>query len=324
MSRAVVRSTRAGREQDGPPPDARAARLAAQRHGVLAIAELRACGLDDDAVARRVRDGWLHRLHRGVYAVGHPGVTLRGRFRAAVLACGEGAALSYFAAAALWGFWAWDERFVEVTVVSGARTRRIDGVRVHRSRALKARDVRTRHGIRVTSPARTLLDLAAVLPERALRRAVRRAQAERVVSIGQIVELLGRANGHRGVGRLRAAVADGPAPTHSELEDLLLDLLDEGGMQRPQINVPLRFGAVTVVPDFLWREQRLAIEADGAAWHDHKLTREHDADKQARLEAAGYRVLRITWEQTIRRPEQTLARIRAALGQRGSGAQVAP
>jgi hypothetical protein len=315
MSQGVVRSTRARGQQDEPPPDVRVARLAAERDGVLSIAQLRACGLDDHAVARRVREGRLHRLHRGVYAVGHPGVTLRGRFRAAVLACGAAAALSHFSAAALWGFLGWEERYVEVTLV-GDGTRRIAGLRVHRSRALDRRDVWRRHGIRVTSPARTLLDLAAVLPERALRRAVRRAQAEHVVSIRQVLELLARSNGHPGAGRLRAAVADGPAPTRSELEDLLLGLLDDAAIERPQINAPLRFDDVTIVPDFLWRQQRVVIEADRAAWHEHKLVREHDADKQARLEAAGYRVLRITWEQTIRRPNQTLARIRAALAPR--------
>ena len=313
MSRGVVRSDRSRADQDAPPPDARVARLAAERDGVLSIAQLRECGLDGDAIASRVRAGGLHRVHRGVYAVGHPGLTVRGRFRAAVLACREGAVLSHFAAAALWGFLEWANRLPDVTIL-GDGGRRIPGVRVHRSRSLDERDVRRHHGIRVTTPARTLLDLAAVLPERALRRAVRRAQAEKLVTIPQILELLDRANGHRGAARLRAAVADGPAPTRSELEDVLLDLLDDGGIPRPQINAPLRFGAVTIIPDYLWREQRLAIEADGAAWHDHKLTREHDADKQALLEAAGYRVLRITWSQTVAQPQQTLARIRAALG----------
>jgi very-short-patch-repair endonuclease len=287
------------------------ARLAAARDGVLSIHQLRACGLDDHAIARRVRDGQLHRLYRGVYAVGHPGLTLRGRFRAAVLACGDRAVLSHFAAAVFWGFWTWDDRRIDVTIGSG--TRDIDGIRVHRSRTLE-RDVRVRYGIRVTSPARTLLDLAAVLPATTLRRMARRAQAQRAVSIRQILELLQRANGHHGAERLRAVIADGPAPTRSDLEDLLLDLLDDAKIERPEINVPLRFGAETITPDYLWRAQRVAIEADSVTWHDHKLTREHDADKQARLEAAGLRVVRITWRQITRNPQQTLARIRAALG----------
>ena len=312
MARGVVRSTVVRRQQDEPPPDTRVSRAAADRDGVLSTYELRACGLDDHAIARRVRDGRLHRLYRGVYAVGHRGLTLRGRFRAAVLACGEQAVLSHFAAAVFWGFWRFDERgVIDVTIGSG--TRDIDGIRVHRSRTLE-RDVWVRHGIRVTSPARTLLDLAAVLPEKTLRRMARRAQAQRAVSIESILELLGRANGHHGAERLRAVIADGPAPTRSDLEDILLDLLDGAKIERPEINAPLRFGGETITPDYLWRAQRVAIEADSVTWHDHKLTREHDADKQAQLEAAGLRVLRITYRQITRSPQQTLARIRAALG----------
>ena len=311
MSRGVVRSTDVRRQQDEPPPDHRVARVAAERDGVLSIHRLRACGLDDHAIARRVRDGRLHRLYRGVYAVGHRGLTLRGRFRAAVLACGERAVLSHFAAAAFWGFWIWDAHSV-IDVTIGSGTRDVDGIRVHRSRTLE-RDVWVRHGIRVTSPARTLLDLAAVLPEKTLRRMARRAQAQRAVTIRQILELLERANGHHGAERLRAVIADGPAPTRSDLEDLLLDLLDTAKIERPEINAPLRFGNETITPDYLWRAQRVAIEADSVTWHDHKLTREHDADKQARLEAAGLRVLRITWRQITRSPQQTVARIRAAL-----------
>jgi hypothetical protein len=137
------------------------------------------------------------------------------------------------------------------------------------------------------------------------------------VSIRQIAELLDRSNGHHGAAKLRAVIADGPAPTRSELEDLLLDLLDAAGIERPEINAPLRFGTQTIIPDYLWRTQHVAIEADSVAWHDHKLTREHDADKQAQLEAAGLRVLRITWQQITRNPRQTLARVRAALGAGG-------
>jgi very-short-patch-repair endonuclease len=286
--------------------------MAAERDGVLSLAQLRTCGLDDHAVARRVRDGRLHRLYRGVYAVGHRGLTLQGRFRAAVLACGELAVLSHFAAAVFWGFWEWEERRIDVTII-GCGSRSIDGVRVHCSRALE-RDVLVRDGLRVTMPARTLLDLAAVLSEKGLRSTVRRAQAQGAVSIRQILELLDRSNGHHGAAKLRAVIADGPARTRTDLEDILLDLLDAGNVERPEINAPLRFGTQTIIPDFLWRAQRVAIEADSVAWHDHKLTREHDADKQARLEAAGLRVLRITWAQITRSPQQTLARIRAALG----------
>ena len=290
----------------------RVAAFVADRDGVLSTAELRDCGVDHNGIVVRVRQGRLHRLHRGVYAVGHPGVSLRGRFRAAVLACGRGTALGYFAAAADWGFIPWKDRDIEVVVTRGV-TRRIEGVRVHRSRSLGRRDVRIRDGIAMTSPARTLLDLAAVLPERALRRAARQAQALKLVSIRELLEIADRSNGHRGAAKLRAVVADGPAPTRSPLEDMLLDLLDGAGIPRPEVNAPLRLGGRTIIPDLLWRAQRLAVEADGVTWHDHKLVREHDADKQAILEAHGFRVVRITHDQVLRHPDRTLARIRAAL-----------
>jgi hypothetical protein len=259
-----------------------------------------------------VRNGRLHRMHRGVYAVGHAGVTLEGRFMAAVLACGDLAYLSFFAGSAYLGFMTWEERRIEVTVI-GTSTRKVDGIRVHRARSFDRRDFIRHKGIPVTSAARTLLDLATIRPERALRRAARQAQAMRLVNIRQILDVIDRSHGHPGVGALRAVVQRGAAPTRSMLEDRLLDLLDGAGIERPEVNAPLRFNASTIIPDFIWRDRRLAIEADSVTWHDHKLTREHDADKQAILEAHGWRVVRVSWEQTVERPRQTLARIQAAL-----------
>jgi very-short-patch-repair endonuclease len=307
----MCRSTGARGKKIDTRADATAARFAADRDGVISIRQLRRCGLDDKAVLYRVRRRWLHRLHRGVYAVGHPGVSLRGRFRAAVLACEGGTALGRFSAAADWGFVSWKERDVEVVTRGGPR--RVDGVQVYRSRSLDRRDVWWRDGIPVTSPARTLLDLAAVLPEPALRRAARQAQALRLVTVPELLEIAERCSGHRGAAKLRAVVAGGPAATRSPFEDELLELLDRAAIERPEINAPLRLEGTTIIPDYLWRERRLAIEADSVTWHDHKLVREHDAHKQAILEAHGFRVLRITRDQTLRHPRQTLTRIRGAL-----------
>jgi very-short-patch-repair endonuclease len=300
----------------------RVALKAGEQNGQITTRQLRACGLDSHAIATRVRAGWLHPMHRGVYAVGHTGVTLDGRFTAAVLACGDRAFLSWFAASAHLEFIEWEERRIEVTVVATS-ARRVDGLRVHRARSLHWRDTMRHKGIPVTSPARTLLDLATVLPPKALRGAARRAQANHCVSMRQLLECIERSNGHPGVGALRAAISDGPAPTRSVLEDLLLDLLDRAGIQRSEVNARLRLGGLTVIPDFLWRAQRIAIEADGERWHEHKLVREHDADKQAILEARGWRVLRIDYQQVVRSPQQTLARIQAALAAAGPQRQSA-
>jgi len=278
---------------------------------VLSLGELSACGLSRDAIGVRVRNGWLHRMHRAVYAVGHPNPPLEGQLLAAVKACGTGAVLSHFAAAALWGFVPWDERHPQVTVV-GSATRVVPGIRVHRTQLLTVADVARHRGIPITSPGRTLLDLASVCDPRLLRRAVRQAQALQRVNVRQLVQMLQRLRGRRGARNLAAIVATGPAPTRSELEDAVLDLMLSGGLAHPDVNVPLLLSGRRVIPDFRWPEHRLVVEADSSAWHEHKLAREDDAERQAVLEAHGERVVRVTWEQTIARPPQTLARLRAA------------
>jgi very-short-patch-repair endonuclease len=291
--------------------EVRIARRAASTWGVLSLDELLECGLSHDAITVRLRTGRLHRLYRGVYAVGHANPPLEGRLLGAVKACGSGAVLSHFSAAALWGFVRWDGRHPEVTVV-GTTTRIHPGLHVHRTSALDRADV-ARHGpIDVTSPARTLVDLAASLDPLALRRAIGQAQSLQRSSLTQIAEVAGRLGRRRGVRQLARIVATGPAPTRSALEDALMQLMLRGGLARPDVNVALRLSGRRVVPDFRWPAQRLVVEADGAAWHDHRLAREADAERQAILEAHGERVLRVTWEQTIGRPAQTLARLRAA------------
>jgi hypothetical protein len=311
----VWSSPRPDAEQDSTPPDARIAARAAQQHGQVSTRQLRALGLSDDAIAGRVRSGRLHRRHRGVYSVGHEVQTLAARFMAAVLACGRGAVLSHHSAAAHLRLRRWQPRRPEVTVPA---FRRINppGIVVHRSRNLDhRRDVLRHDGIWVTSPARTILDLAATLPPRALRRMVRQAQVEHRVTIRQLLELLGRANGHPGASVLRAAIADGATPTRSELEDIVLDLIDQVTSERPAINVPLWLDGERQVPDFRWPDRRLVIEADGAAFHDHATVRAGDAHKQAQLEAHGDRVLRITWDEAVRRPVHARHRIAGALAQ---------
>jgi elongation factor P len=287
------------------------ARRAADACGVLSLAELFACGLSRNAVMNRVRNGRLHRVHRAVYAVGHANLTLEGRFLAAVKACGPGAVLSHYSAAALWGFLAWDDRYPEVTVV-GASRNVLQGIRVHRTAAFHRDDLARHRGIPLTSPARTLVDLAARLDPRPLRGATRRAQSLYRVNLRQLADALARHRGRPGSAKLARIVATGPAPTRSELEDVVLDLILRGGHVHPDVNVAMRLDGRRVVPDFRWPEQHLVVEADSRRWHDNPLAREDDAERQALLEAHGERVLRVTWAQAIARPTPTLARLRAA------------
>jgi hypothetical protein len=288
-------------------PDVRVAQVASRQWGVLSLAELRSCGLTRDAVETRVRNGHLHPLYRGVYAVGHRNLQQEGLFLAAVKACGPNAALSHFSAAALYGLVRWDGRFPEVTVAD-TTPRRHRGIRTHRTR----RPDSTRHkNIPVTTPARTLIDLAATFEYRPLRRAVREAQRN-LVAIRQILDTLDRLGPRPGIAKLTRILASGHAPTRSELEDAVLDLILKAGFQPPDINKPLHIKGRTLIPDFRWPDQQLIIEADGAEWHDNRLAREDDAERQALLEAHGERVLRITWAQAIAHRSQTLKRIRIA------------
>jgi hypothetical protein len=291
--------------------DLRVSELAAEDWGVLSIAELRACGLSADAVTARVRRGWLHRRHHGVYAVGHSNLPQEGVFLAAVKACRSGAMLSHYAGAALWEMVEWDGRYPEVTVV-GEATRIHPGIRVHRTQLVDSRDRRHHKGIPVTSPARTLVDLASLLDYRHLRRAVCQAQSLRLVNLRGLAATMARLGPRRGVRNLRRIVATGPAPTRSVLEDVVLDLILGGGLAHPDVNVPLKLDGRVVTPDFRWPEQRLIVEADGAIWHEGEVAKADDAERQALLEARGERVLRVTWEQAIARPTQSLARFKGA------------
>jgi predicted transcriptional regulator of viral defense system len=294
-------------------PDRRVSALAARQWGVVSLDELRACGLDRNAVRTRVARGWLHAVHRGVYAVGHVQLPTVGRFLAAVKACGAGAVLSHFAAAALLGFVRWDRRLIEVTVAGNA-TRTHPGLRVHKTATLQRADWVIRDGIPVTSPARTLVDLAAYSTPRDLRRAVREALAHKRVSLRQLIAAKTRLGPRRGSAVL-AEVLSHAAPTRSELEDVVLDLILGAGFRKPDVNVSLRLNGRVVIPDFRWPAQRVVVEADSATWHGNALARQDDAERQALLEAHGERVVRVSWDDAVCRPGQTVDRLRLAFPQ---------
>ena len=293
------------------PPDLRAARRAAGQHGCIRSDQLAACGLDRAAVARRVRKGWLHRLHTGVYAVGCPRDTLHALFMAAVLAGGKGAFLSHWASCALAGLVRWDGRPIDVTV-RGSAERSRPGIRFHRVRSLQTKDVTRLHGIPTTTPARAILEVAPQLSDHRLKRVVRKAQAEKRANVRQIADVLRRANGHRATKRIAAIIDPGPAPTASRHEDVVLDLILRAGFEHPVVNEPLRVTANPYTPDLRWPAERLILEIDSSPWHDGPLAEQLDADRQAELEAAGERVLRTTRDQAIVAPRQLVARLLAA------------
>jgi very-short-patch-repair endonuclease len=286
------------------------ARLAAAQRGVVTLAQLRACGLGRGAIRHRVAQRRLHRLHRGAYLVGHPLPPPLAREAAAVLACGRGAVLSHLSAASLWGVHPAVGGPVDVT--TAARSRRGGrGLRVHRVRGLDPRDVRRRFGIPLTAPARRVLDLAEVVNPDALRRALEGGQLRGLMHRAELCALLDRSPGRRGAAALAGALdADaGLAPTRSEAEERLLALLRAAELPPTAVNA--RIGRHEV--DLLFEPERLVVEMDGFAYHRTRSAFERDRLRDAELQAAGYRVVRVTWRQLVERPEALVARLAQAL-----------
>lgn len=280
--------------------------LAERQHAVVTRAQLVALGLSDQGIGRRVEDGRLHRVHRGVYAVGHPSLTIEGRFFAAVATLGEGAVLSHLSAAVLWRLRPARGPRIDVTVPSrGGRSRR-RAVIVHRA-PLAASDVTTRNGIPVTTPARTLVDLADVLPRRQLERALDEAAYLRL-DLGGLEPLPGR-RGSRLLAGVLARHDPGSTRTRSELEERMLGLCRRFRVPTPAVNATVHGDEV----DFVWRDARLMVETDGWAAHGTRGAFERDRRRDAELVAAGWRVMRISHTRLEREPDWVAARIAAAL-----------
>ena len=294
--------------------DPAVAAIAARQEGVISTAQLRSVGLDRNAVTLRVRQRRLHRLHRGVHAVGHTRLTWRGRLWAAVLACGgpDLAAVSHRSAAALWDLAPPPAGPIDVTTLGSSRS--TPAIHVHRSRTIDPeRDiVRLNDGLATTTPARTLVDLAGALSAHATERVCHRAQTLRLLDAHAVEELLSRAGGRRTRG-LKAALASltaaGPDITRSELEERFLALVAQAGLPKPEVNATVAGCEV----DFLWRSARLIVETDGASTHLTPQAFEEDRRRDAALQVAGFRVVRFTWRQVTSDPKGVVRTLRALL-----------
>jgi very-short-patch-repair endonuclease/predicted transcriptional regulator of viral defense system len=291
------------------------AALAARQYGVVARRQLRALGYKETAIANRVAAGRLHRVHQGVYAVGHPLLSLRGRWMAATLACGSGAALSHAAAAALWELRATSATTIDVTVPTAGGRRRRAGLRVHRDPALAADEVTVRDGIQVTTPARTILDLAATLSERELERLLDQAEVERLADMFSFDVVLAKHAGHHRAAKLRRTLAHhapGTTLTKSELEERFLAVCRAHGLPQPHVNATV----AGLEADFLFdAPHRLIVETDGWQYHGTRAAFERDRARDARLARAGYRTLRFTDRQIAHDPETVAETVAIALGQ---------
>lgn len=272
----------------GATGDRRVARIASHQHGIVTAAQLSEAGIGRDGVRRRVAAGRLHRLHRGIYAVGHRSLSWRGRWLAAVLAVGGDAVLSHTSAVALWQFLRPIPGVIHLTVSGdGGRKRRV-GICVHRSRTLTKRDVTRRHGIAVTTPARTIEDIRGEVEPYLFRRALRQAELA----------------GHR-VPHLSAVKR-----TRSDLELLFLSLCDEHGLPRPLVNRRVHGHRA----DFYWPEQRVVVETDSWEYHRGSVAFEDDHERDLKLRLHGITTRRYTGDQLEMESGAVAADLGAALG----------
>ena len=283
-------------------------RIGAANNRVVDWRALEAHGIGHRAVEHRVAIGRLYRRHTGVYLLDPPQRATRlTLLAAAVAACGDGAALSYGSAAELWGFWPARLGPIDVTVI-GRNPGDRPGIRRHRTRTLEPRDVRTRERIRVTSPARTIVDCAC---DRDLEQLVAAALASEQVTLRQVEREIARCPTRHGVDRLNAVLrqAGGPRLTRSWGERRILSLIRQAGLPVPETNYPM----LGYDLDAFWPEHKLVVEVDGYEFHGDRRSFENDRARDAKLVAAGYRVIRFTAIQLRDEPLVVISRLAAAL-----------
>jgi hypothetical protein len=285
---------------------------AERQHGVVSTPQLEALGYSRVAITRAAQSGRLHRLHRGVYAVGHKSLTWHSHCLAAVLACWPNALASHTSAAWLWELLA--SRPGTFHVTASTRRHRKTAMRLHYAR-LAEEDREVCDGIPVTSLSRTLLDLAATTSATRLDRAIERAEERGLFDLLAVDALLCRAGGHRGAGRLRRALAiyrDEPAFTRSRLERRFLALVRRSGLPAPSMN----FSEAGYELDAYWQPERFAVELDVYETHGTRAAFERDRLRQENLKLQGIETIRITGPRLDREPAKVMERVARLLVQR--------
>jgi very-short-patch-repair endonuclease len=307
---------------DGHPPWQQVALIAGRQGRAISVAQLRACGISRQQVLTATDRRHLHRVHRGVLAVGTPGLSTLGRHWAAFLAAGGGSALSDRSGGAIYGIRPWTGT-IHLACATHRRGHR--GVVVHRVACLDRTMIATRNGLPVLKPAHVLLDLAAALDADPLAIALNQALSIPVVGLDELDAVIDVRRGHRGTGRLAAALAEvrddpGAGRTHSELEELVLTLLRRlpalPPFTRNQL-VTLANGHVAKA-DMLFADQRVLVELDSRRWHAQKRAMEDDRRRDQQALAVGLVTFRITWRHAVRQWAAVSQDLRATLQARGA------
>jgi predicted transcriptional regulator of viral defense system len=290
-----------------PRVDVAIAALADKQHAVVRLDQLQALGLSARTVQQRAVAGRLHRRYQGVYSLVPPSLLSRfGHWLAAVFACGLGAVLSHRSAAALQELRSSAQRKPDVTV-PGRSGRHHDGITIHRSLTLTPDDVTIVNNIPCTTVARTLLDLGEAIAKRPHERAFDQAEVMDVLNLGHVQDQLTRNASRPAAKQVREILAEhyiGTSLTRSVLEERVFDACRKLGVPKPEVNgwIVLPDGGAPIYADFVWREARVVIEADGWRTHRTRQTFESDRDKDQRLIIHDWRPLRTTWLQIERRP----------------------
>jgi very-short-patch-repair endonuclease len=281
------------------------AALAERQHGVVGVWQLMQFGLGRGAIQYRVSIGRLHRVHHGVYAVGHRKLTPLGHRMAAVLAYGPEAVLSHRSAAAQWGI---GQSSYKIDVTTSHRRSGRKTIRAHTS-TLHPEDRTVRDGIPTTSVARTILDLAAQLRADRLTRLIEEADRKELLDLRALDRAVSRRPRGAGTKRLRSALQAyrGTADTRSNLERDFRSLIHRAGLPEPQFNVLVQ--GLTV--DVYWPQWKLVVELDGKPYHTDPSAFETDRIRDATLQKVDIRVLRVTGNRLDNAPAAVIADILA-------------
>jgi len=324
----------AGRPERTHPPvphrELAISELFAGQRTLATLDQLEELGLGRRAVRHRAEIGRLYRVYPAVYSTTPPALLPpKARWLAAVLACGPDAYLSHRSAAALWAIESTLRSAIEVTT-TGGRGRKLDGIDAHRATTLTPSDVTAVEGIPCTSVARTVLDLAAVLPRRRVERAIDQAEVLEIFDLRAFDDVLDRNPTLRGTPVVRDVIAEYQEEAHlatlteSDLEEGFLALCDAAGFPRPEVQQYLTLpGGDVIRADFLWRELRVVVETDGGKGHKTSWARERDARRDLLLTEAGWRPVRLTWRMVFKTPADTARTLGNVLAQ-AALAQVGP
>jgi very-short-patch-repair endonuclease len=269
--------------------------------------------LSEAAIGRVVAGGRIYPVFPTVFAVGHRNIGRRGELFGALMACGEGSVVSHGTAASLLGLWGFQPERIDV-IAPGEAGRKINGVCRRFAPLPRADETSTHDGVPATTPSRTLVDLAGILQRLSLQQIIEQASVLGVLDIPEIDRVLATSRPRRGSPQLLAILEDWRrykpgALIRSRMEAKLLPLLTRRALPIPECNAKLRIGRETFEIDFLWRDQRVALETDGGRFHDNPAAAARDSHRNHALSSAGLLIPRLGWEDLRDRPEAAMAEI---------------